>query len=153
MSLKAQSVILKSFQDLDKEELYKFLQLRIEVFVVEQNCPYQDFDDLDQEAQHMWIEEEGEVICYLRINSPGTKFDEPSLGRIVTKATHRSQGLAAQLIYEGLKVIQETYGRPTMISAQSHLQDYYGTFGFETCSEEYLEDDIPHVNMIRHAKD
>ena len=104
MSLKAQSVILKSFQDLDKEELYKFLQLRIEVFVVEQNCPYQDFDDLDQEAQHMWIEEEGEVICYLRINSPGTKFDEPSLGRIVTKATHRSQGLAAQLIHEGLKV-------------------------------------------------
>ena len=101
----------------------------------------------------MWIEEEGEVICYLRINSPGTKFDEPSLGRIVTKATHRSQGLAAQLINEGLKVIQETYGRPTMISAQSHLQDYYGTFGFETCSEEYLEDDIPHVNMIRHAKD
>ena len=105
MSLKAQSVILKSFQDLDKEELYKFLQLRIEVFVVEQNCPYQDFDDLDQEAQHMWIEEEGEVICYLRINSPGTKFDEPSLGRIVTKTTHRSQGLAAQLIHEGLKVI------------------------------------------------
>ena len=101
----------------------------------------------------MWIEEEGEVICYLRINSPGTKFDEPSLGRIVTKTTHRSQGLAAQLIHEGLKVIRETYGRPTMISAQSHLQDYYGTFGFETCSEEYLEDDIPHVNMIRHAKD
>ena len=101
----------------------------------------------------MWIEEEGEVICYLRINSPGTKFDEPSLGRIVTQATHRSQGLAAQLIHEGLKVIHETYGRPTMISAQSHLQDYYGTFGFETCSEEYLEDDIPHVNMIRHAKD
>ena len=123
MSLKAQSVILKSFQDLDKEELYKFLQLRIEVFVIEQNCPYQDFDDLDQEAQHMWIEEEGEVICYLRINSPGTKFDEPSLGRIVTKATHRSQGLAAQLIHEGFKshprnVCQANYDLCTKSSAR-----------------------------------
>ena len=87
ITLWAQSVILKSFQDLDKEELYKFLQLRIEVFVVEQNCPYQDFDDLDQEAQHMWIEEEGEVICYLRINSPGTKFDEPSLGLAMVHQT------------------------------------------------------------------
>ena len=148
MSLKAQSVILKSFQDLDKTELYKFLQLRIEVFVVEQNCPYQDFDDLDQEAQHMWIEEEGEVICYLRINSPGTKFDEPSLGRIVTKATHRSQGLAALLIKKGMKVINDLYSAPVKISAQSHLEDYYASFGFVKCSEEYLEDDIPHIDMI-----
>ena len=153
MSLKAQSVILKSFQDLDKEELYKFLQLRIEVFVVEQNCPYQDFDDLDQEAQHMWIEEEGEVICYLRINSPGTKFDEPSLGRIVTKATHRSQGLAAQLIREGLKVIQETLWQTNYDLCAKPSARLLWDFWFETCSKEYLEDDIPHVNMIRHAKD
>jgi len=149
MPLKAQSVILKSFKDLNKEELYKLLQLRIEVFVVEQNCPYQDFDDLDQAAQHMWIEEAGEVISYLRINSGGTKFKEPSLGRIVTKEKYRKNGLATKLIYEALKVIQEKYGRPVMISAQSHLQNYYQAFGFETCSEEYLEDDIPHVNMIK----
>ena len=149
MPLKAQSVILKSFKDLNKEELYKLIKLRIEVFVVEQKCPYQDLDDLDQDAEHMWIEEAGEIISYLRINSGGTKFKEPSLGRIVTKEKYRNKGFATRLIHEALKVIQENYGMPVMISAQSYLQNYYQAFGFETCSEEYLEDDIPHVNMIK----
>ena len=72
------SVIIKTFHELDKEELYKFMQLRIEVFIVEQDCPYQDLDDLDSHGTHMWIEEEGVGLTYLRLNPPGTRFKEPS---------------------------------------------------------------------------
>ena len=91
-------VIIKTFHELDKQELYKFMQLRIEVFIVEQDCPYQDLDDLDAVGKHLWIEEDGVVLTYLRLNPPETRFKEPSLGRIVTKEIARSRGLAEALI-------------------------------------------------------
>ena len=100
------SVIIKTFHELDKQELYKFMQLRIEVFIVEQDCPYQDLDDLDSQGTHMWIEEEGVVLTYLRLNPPGTRFKEPSLGRIVTKESARSRGLAEIIINKALEIIE-----------------------------------------------
>ena len=153
MPKKMSSVIIKTFQELDKEELYKFIQLRIEVFVVEQDCPYQDLDDLDFEGRHMWIEEDGIVLTYLRLNPPGTRFKEPSLGRIVTKESARSRGLAEIIINKALEIIDSDYAMPTRISAQSYLEEYYSKFDFVKCSEEYMEDNIPHIEMLRDVKD
>ncbi len=153
MPKKLSSVIIKTFQELDKEELYKFIQLRIEVFVVEQDCPYQDLDDLDFEGRHMWIEEDGIVLTYLRLNPPGARFKEPSLGRIITKESARSRGLAEIIINKALEIIDKDYGMPTRISAQSYLEDYYSKFDFIKCSEEYMEDNIPHIEMLRDVKD
>ena len=147
------SVIIKTFHELDKEELYKFIQLRIEVFVVEQDCPYQDLDNLDMQGRHIWIEEEEKILSYLRLNPPGTRFDEPSLGRIVTKDTIRSRGLAEIIINKALEIIDNDYRMPTRISAQTYLEDYYSRFGFVKCSEEYMEDNIPHIEMLRDVKD
>tara|TARA_B100002051_G_scaffold61994_1_gene57981 strand:- start:2636 stop:3100 length:465 start_codon:yes stop_codon:yes gene_type:complete len=145
-------VIIKTFHELDKEELYKFMQLRIEVFVVEQDCPYQDLDNLDIQGRHIWIEEEGKILSYLRLNPPGIRFNEPSLGRIVTKDTVRSRGLAEIIINKALEIIDNDYRMPTRISAQTYLEDYYSKFGFVKCSEEYMEDNIPHIEMLRDVK-
>ena len=149
MSSLLESVIIKKFHDLDKLELYKIMQLRIEVFVVEQDCPYQDLDGLDEVGTHLWLEEDNEVVGYLRINPPKTRFDEVSFGRIVTKQSARKKGLSEAIILKSLEiVIQEDLG-PIRISAQSYLEDYYSKFGFVKCSDEYLEDNIPHVEMLR----
>ena len=102
MSNQMRPVIIKSFEELNKAEFYQIVKLRIEGFIVEQNCPYPDLDDKDQEAHHMWIEDTGEIVCYLRINPAGSRFAEPSLGRIVTKRSHRKQGLAEVLINKAI---------------------------------------------------
>lgn len=144
-------IILKNFSELSNSELYKILELRIEVFTVEQDCAYQDLDDRDKDCRHLWLEEDGVILSYVRINPPGTRFTEPSLGRIVTKETARKKGYAETLIKKGLEVIQADYALPTKISAQSYLEEYYSKFGFVKCSEEYLEDNIPHIEMIKDA--
>ncbi|MBL6693781.1 MAG: GNAT family N-acetyltransferase [Proteobacteria bacterium] len=144
-------IILKNFSDLSNSELYKILELRIEVFTVEQDCAYQDLDDKDKDCQHLWLEDNGEILSYVRINPPGIRFPEPSLGRIVTKANARQKGHAETLIIKGLEIIKADYAMPTKISAQSYLENYYSKFGFVKCSEEYLEDNIPHIEMIKDA--
>ena len=144
-------IILKNFSELSNSELYKILELRIEVFTVEQDCAYQDLDDRDKDCRHLWLEKDGEILSYVRINPPGIRFSEPALGRIVTKETARKKGHAETLIKKGLEVIQADYAMPTKISAQSYLEEYYSKFGFVKCSEEYLEDNIPHIEMIKDA--
>ncbi len=149
MSSLLESVIIKKFHDLDKLELYKIMQLRIEVFVVEQDCPYQDLDGLDEVGTHLWLEEDNEVVSYLRINPPKTRFDEVSFGRIVTKQSARKKGLSEALILKSLEIIEKEDLGPVRISAQSYLEKYYAKFGFVKCSDEYLEDNIPHVEMLK----
>ena len=149
MSNQTRPVIIKSFEELNKAELYQIIQLRIAVFIVEQDCPYPDLDDMDQDAQHLWIEDAGKIVCYLRINSAGSRFDEPSLGRIVTKKTHRNHGLAEKLIKKAIDLVCEKESKAIRISAQCYLEKYYEKFGFIKASEEYLEDDIPHIEMLR----
>ena len=144
-------IILKNFSELSNNELYKILELRIEVFTVEQDCAYQDLDDRDKDCRHLWLEDDNVILSYVRINPPGIRFPEPSLGRIVTKETARKKGYAETLIKKGLEVIQADYAMPTKISAQSYLEEYYSKFGFVQCSEEYLEDNIPHIEMIKDA--
>ena len=144
-------VIIKSFEELNKAELYQIIQLRIAVFIVEQDCPYPDLDDMDQDAQHLWIEDAGEIVCYLRVNPAGSRFLEPSLGRIVTKKSHRNRGLAEKLIKRAIDLVCEKESRTIRISAQCYLEKYYEKFGFIKASEEYLEDDIPHIEMLKDA--
>ena len=149
MSSLLESVIIKKFHDLDKFELYKIMQLRIGVFVVEQDCPYQDLDGLDEVGTHLWLEEDNEVVSYLRINPPKTRFDEVSFGRIVTKQLARRKGLSEAIILKSLEIVKQEDLGPIRISAQSYLEDYYSKFGFIKCSDEYLEDNIPHIEMLR----
>ena len=151
MSNQMRPVIIKSFEELNKAELYQIIQLRIAIFIVEQNCPYPDLDDMDQDAQHMWIEDAGEIVCYLRVNPAGSRFTEPSLGRIVTKKSHRNHGLAEKLIKKAIDLVCEKESKAIRISAQCYLEKYYEKFGFIKASEEYLEDDIPHIEMLRNV--
>ena len=129
------------------------MQLRIEDFIVEQDCPYHELDDLHALGKHLWIEEDGVVLTYLRLNPPETRFKEPSLGRIVTKEIARSRGLTEALIVKALEIIDKEYKMNTSISAQSYLEEYYSKFGFTKCSDEYLEDNIPHIEMLNNGKD
>ena len=151
MSNQVRPVIIKSFEELNKAELYQIIQLRIAVFIIEQDCPYPDLDDMDHDAQHLWIEDAGEIVCYLRINPAGSRFDEPSLGRIVTKKSHRNRGLAEMLIKRAIDLVCEKESRAIRISAQCYLEKYYEKFGFIKASEEYLEDNIPHIEMLKDA--
>jgi ElaA protein len=151
MSNQMRPVIIKSFEELNKAELYQIIQLRIAVFIVEQDCPYPDLDDMDQDAQHLWIEDAGEIVCYLRVNPAGSRFLEPSLGRIVTKKSHRNRGLAEKLIKKAIDLVCEKESRAIRISAQCYLEKYYEKFGFIKASEEYLEDNIPHIEMLKDA--
>ena len=151
MSNQMRPVIIKSFEELNKAELYQIIQLRIAVFIVEQDCPYPDLDDMDQDALHLWIEDAGEIVCYLRVNPAGSRFIEPSLGRIVTKKSHRNHGLAEKLIKKAIDLVCEKESKAIRISAQCYLEKYYEKFGFIKASEEYLEDDIPHIEMLKDA--
>ena len=151
MSNQMRPVIIKSFEELNKAELYQIVQLRIAVFIIEQDCPYPDLDDMDQDAQHLWIEDAGEIVCYLRVNPAGSRFSEPSLGRIVTKKSHRNRGLAEKLIKKAIDLVCEKESRAIRISAQCYLEKYYEKFGFIKASEEYLEDNIPHIEMLKDA--
>jgi ElaA protein len=135
--------------ELSAEQLYAVLAARVQVFVVEQNCAYQDLDGLDADAEHLIAWSGKEVAGYLRVLAPGTRFDDPSIGRIITAKRFRSSGLGRVLVAQGIERTRLRYpGRAVRISAQVYLQKFYGEFGFVNASEPYLEDNIPHVEMV-----
>jgi ElaA protein len=137
------------FGELSAEQLYAVLAARVAIFVVEQNCPYQDLDGLDQEAEHLIAWSGNELAGYLRVLAPGTRFADPSIGRIITTKAFRGSGLGRELVAKGIERARSTYpGRALRISAQQYLEKFYGGFGFATVSEPYLEDNIPHVEML-----
>ena len=136
---------------LTTDQLYALLRLRAEVFVVEQNCPYQDLDDKDQQAVHLLgLTANGRLAAYTRLLAKGISYpDYASIGRVITAPFARGKGLGRPLMRESLRELFARYGKqPVKISAQAHLQAYYGSVGFRTVTEEYLEDDIPHVGMV-----
>lgn len=145
--------ICQPFSALSPSTLYAILQARCAVFVVEQRCAYQDIDgrDLDPRALHVLARDsKGEVQAYLRVLPPGLAFAEPSLGRVLTIPTTRGTRLGEQLVVHGLDALLERWpGRSVRIGAQKYLVRFYRKFGFEVASEVYLEDDIPHVEMLR----
>lgn len=142
---------LKIFQDLTNSELYQILQLRAEVFVVEQNCPYQDLDGKDLQAHHLLLWNRGRLIGYTRILNKGISYpDHISIGRVVTSPSVRGKGFGKDLMKKSIQVCYEIYGDvPIKISAQYHLQKFYEEFGFNSIGDQYLEDDIPHIAMVK----
>ncbi|MCE9578751.1 MAG: GNAT family N-acetyltransferase [Deltaproteobacteria bacterium] len=131
------------------DELYAIVIVRQRVFVVEQTCPYLDADGYDQASHHLWTGDTSGVHAYLRVLPPGVKYDEPSLGRIVTAPEVRRTGIGRVLVAEGLARARAAYGaRPLRIGAQKYLERFYGGFGFVRASDDYLEDDIPHLEML-----
>ena len=140
---------LKKFEQLTNNELYSILKVRTEVFVVEQNCPYPEVDGKDLKSYHLYKEENGEIIAYLRILPPGVSYKELSIGRVLVKKEYRGQKLAHQMMEYALQFIQNELNETAVkIQAQAHLHKFYGSFGFKAVSETYLEDNIPHIDMI-----
>lgn len=141
---------VKTFQELTTSELYELLQLRSEVFVVEQDCVYQDIDGKDQKALHVIGVKEGKIIAYTRLFNSGEYFDTPSIGRVIVKETERKYGYGHDLIKVSIKAIVDNYHETTItISAQTYLQKFYESHGFKQIGEGYLEDGIPHIRMVR----
>jgi ElaA protein len=146
---------LKHFDNLSVIELYKLLQLRQEVFVVEQDCPYVDADDKDQVSYHLMGRDElGRLVAYTRILEKGISYtDYCSIGRVITSMACRSTGEGYRLMEMSIQKCNELWlNIPIKISAQAHLQKFYGRLGFDPVGETYLEDNIIHIGMVRVVK-
>ncbi len=141
-----------AFKDLRAEKLYEILRLRAEIFIVEQNCAYLDPDGDDQIAWHVLGTGEEKLLAYTRLLPPGVKYDSCSIGRVVTHESIRRGGYGRELMEKSMSYCQELWpNQDVTISAQEYLKRFYHSLGFETESESYLEDGIPHVRM-RYAK-
>lgn len=146
---------IKTFQELELEELFDFLKLRVDVFVVEQKCVYPELDDHDRhlETRHLLgYDEVGQMIAYARLLSPGRRFPEVNLGRFVVKAELRKKGIGHQLLQKALQESSRCWPKTSIrISAQDYLQVFYKQYGFIRISDVYLEDGIPHVEMVKES--
>jgi ElaA protein len=146
---------LKPFDALTPYELYAIMAVRQRVFVVEQRCAYLDADGYDARALHLWYApyDTAPIDAYLRAFGPGVKYPECSLGRVVTSPEARRTGLGKTLVARGLDALRSHHGDvPVRISAQQYLERFYGAFGFVRVGDDYLEDDIPHCEMLRPAR-
>ncbi|MFQ3324287.1 MAG: ElaA protein [Pseudomonadales bacterium] len=141
----------QSFDDLTKTELYEILRLRETVFVLEQECAYQDLDYLDQHAWHACgRNDDGELAAYCRVVYPGKKYQEPAIGRVATAKEFRGLGIGIALMDYAIKQTEHHYEQQGIrISAQQYLEKFYTDLGFVVSSEPYKEDEIPHIEMLR----
>ena len=141
---------IKPFKTLSLVELYQILQLRSEVFVVEQNCVYQDIDGKDKKALHVLGMHEGVLVAYARLFQPGDYFEQASIGRVIVNPAYRDKKWGHDLMTAAIQGIAEHYGETNItISAQLYLKRFYESHGFVQTSDMYLEDDIPHIEMKR----
>ena len=144
------SIFVKSFEELSKLELYKILRLRAEVFIVEQDCVYQDVDDKDQKALHVILKKSEEIIGYTRLFWPGDYFKEASIGRVVISKKERNNNYGSELMKASILAISEKMKEKKIkISAQTYLKNFYNNLGFLESGKEYLEDGIPHIVMFK----
>lgn len=144
--------ICKHHSDLGKEQLYALLKLRSDVFVVEQKCAYPDLDgqDLEGDTYHLMGWEDDQLMAYLRLLDPESQGGDVVIGRVITAPAGRGKGLGHAMMEQALKQAEKHWPQvPIYLSAQAHLQGYYGKYGFEVAGEEYLEDGIPHIGMRR----
>lgn len=142
--------LLKKFDDLSLHELYAILQLRNEVFAVEQNCVYPDLDNKDQTAYHLMGWNKDKLIAYTRIIPPGAAHPEPSIGRVVTSPSIRGAGIGRQLMEYSIEHIYNIYGKtPIKIGAQLYLKKFYISLGFLQAGDVYPEDGIEHIEMVK----
>lgn len=145
--------VVKKFNELTLYELYEIIQLRNEIFIVEQNCPYQDLDNKDFNATHILVYLNGKLVAYSRIFDVGITFKEASIGRVITHKKVRSSGIGKLLMEKSIETLYELYGKQTIrIGAQYYAIPFYKKFNFVTEGEVYIEDGIKHIEMIKHAK-
>lgn len=141
-------VEIKKFNELGLEELYEIFRLRSEVFVVEQECIYNDVDGKDLDSVHVMIKNEGRIEAYLRVIKEGISYEDCSIGRVLVAKEARGKGLARRIVKEGIDYITREWNKKRItIGAQEYLKEFYGSFGFKTVSDVYMEDGIPHVDM------
>lgn len=137
---------IKRFDQLSTHELYQILKLRVDVFVVEQKCPYEEIDNLDYHAIHVFFKEADEIIAYLRILDKGVESEDVAIGRVIS--AKRRLGIGSKLLSEGIKAAKENLkAEKIYIEAQSYARKFYENLGFKQISEEFLLDDIPHIKM------
>ena len=142
--------VVKKFSELSIEELYQILRLRSEVFVVEQDCVYQDLDNKDQISVHIFIKDKNEIVAYTRIFKSGDYYKNPSIGRVVVSKKDRGKELGKKIMISSIDYIQENLkGDKIELSAQKYLDKFYKDLGFYKIGEDYLEDGIPHQRMIK----
>lgn len=139
-------LLVKHFTELSAAELYAILRARQDVFVVEQNCPFLEIDGKDLDAYHLWFEENGEILAYARVLDRGVSFETPAVGRVIS--IRRREGLGSRILSEGIRIAREKYSaEAVMLEAQVYARKLYEKQGFVQVSEEFLEDDIPHIIM------
>ncbi|WP_282160205.1 GNAT family N-acetyltransferase [Ulvibacterium marinum] len=143
-------ICVKRFQELSNTELYGILQLRSEVFVVEQQCVYQDLDGKDQKALHVIGHNGGNVLAYTRIFGPGDYVETASIGRVVVRASERKYGYGKEIMKASINAVEQHFGEKKIhVSAQLYLERFYHELGFEQIGKGYLEDGIPHIGMLK----
>lgn len=146
----AYEVDVRRMDELSPGDLYAMLKMRIDVFVVEQKCAFAELDGKDPEALHLRLLAGKELLASTRIIAPSGIDGPAHIGRVVVSPSHRGKQLGGKLMVESIAACERQFpGRPIALSAQSHREKFYASFGFETVSEEYLEDDIPHIDMLR----
>ena len=141
--------ICKDFEQLSINELYQILKIRQEVFIVEQNCNYLDADGVDHSSQHLLCYNELELVAYMRIIPKGVLYDQISFGRILVKKEFRQAGIGKEMIQRAIDMF--SHNEIILMSAQLYLKEFYTRFGFKATGEEYLEDDISHIKMIKNG--
>ena len=142
-------IITKTFSELNNEELYQILRLRSEVFVVEQDCVYQDIDNKDQTALHRYCRENDEILGYTRIFNAAHYYENPSIGRVVVSKKNRGQDIGKKIMIDSIEYIKQNIkGKKIELSAQKYLDKFYKDLGFYKTGEDYLEDGIPHQRML-----
>lgn len=143
--------IWKDFDALSNRELHDLLRLRQDIFIVEQECPYTDIDGKDVETMHylLWDQEKDCLAAAIRVFLPEEGKNEARIGRVVTSERYRGRGLGRKIMSEGVEKLREiSPGASVLLSAQAHLEAFYGSFGFTRVSEDYMEDGIPHLDMV-----
>jgi ElaA protein len=146
------NITVKTFEELNTTELYNILRLRAEVFVVEQDCVYQDLDGKDKNALHVIGTNNAKIIAYTRIFAAGLYYDIASIGRVVVAKEERRYGYGKVIVEASLEAVKEHFKEETIkISAQEYLKNFYNKLGFKELGEGYLEDGIPHIAMIKNG--
>jgi ElaA protein len=144
-------ISVKSFNEIERDELYQLLQLRSQVFVVEQDCVYQDLDGKDQKAIHIIGKKDNKIVAYTRAFPAGAYFEQASIGRVVVSEQERSYGYGKVIMEASIKAVEEVFKESTIkLSAQTYLKKFYNSLGFKSYGEGYLEDGIPHIAMFRN---
>lgn len=147
------NLVIKKFNELTAKELYEIIKLRVQVFIVDQKCVYQDLDSLDYDCYHHFVEYNGEILAYTRIFNKGVNFPEVSFGRVMSNKLYRGKGFCKKLLSESIKFIENELNENIIkIRSRVHAVNFYKKLGFVEEGEEYLESGLPHINMVYKSK-